>query len=60
MDIKCYDGVMSTSKAKFGIMSTDLDKQSYCLETAIWNTKVNKKSTVAHCSDYMNTAEITS
>jgi hypothetical protein len=50
--LKCYDGVISGHKAKFGILSTDLDKQTYCRDKAIWQK--NKKSEVADCTKFMN------
>jgi hypothetical protein len=55
--MKCYDGVLATDKAKFGIMSTDLDKQIYCRESAIWAVKSNKNR--VKCSDFMNKQKIT-
>lgn len=48
----CYDGVMSTANATFGILSTNLDKQTYCRDKAIWDVKSNTGK--ANCSKYMN------
>ena len=48
---------MSTDAAKFGILSTNLDKQTYCRESAIWDVKSNEGKT--HCTDYMDASTIT-
>jgi hypothetical protein len=52
----CYDGLMSTSHAQFGIMSVNLDKQTYCQEEAIWKVDANKDK--IHCTDYMDKSVI--
>ena len=48
---ECYNGVLSTDKAKFGILSTELDKQTYCRDKAIWNVTSNIGR--ANCTEYM-------
>jgi hypothetical protein len=49
--MKCYDGVLSTDKAKYGIMSLDLNKQTYCRNEAIFAVESNKKK--VDCSKFM-------
>jgi len=49
--MKCYDGNMSVEKAKYGILSTGLDKQTYCTSKAINKNPANALQ--ADCTKYM-------
>jgi hypothetical protein len=48
----CYDGVLNTTAAVYGIMSTGLDKQIYCQDKSIWNVTANKNK--ANCTVAMD------
>jgi hypothetical protein len=48
---ECFNGVLSTDKAKFGILSTELDKQTYCRDNATWTVPSNIGR--ANCTEYM-------
>ena len=56
-ELKCYYGNIQPSKSDFGILSTALDKQTYCTNPAIWETTDNKGK--AKCSDLMDRKVIT-
>jgi len=47
---------MSTKDATFGILSSTLDKQTYCRDKAFWAVESNKGK--ANCSKYMNAKAI--
>lgn len=49
--MKCYDGNMSVEKAKYGILSNKLDKQTYCRASAIDKNPANALQ--ANCTKYM-------
>ena len=53
--MKCYDGVMSTDHAKFGVLSTSLDKQTYCRSEAVFKNPSNKD--FLNCTKYVNPAD---
>ena len=48
---ECIHKVLNTTKAKYGVLSTELDKQTYCRDNATWSVPSNKGR--ANCTEYI-------
>jgi hypothetical protein len=55
---KCYDGILSADKAKFGVLSTALDKQTYCRTDAVFNVKNTANKNKVDCSKFINSESV--
>jgi hypothetical protein len=53
---KCYDGLLSADKATFGVLSTALDKQTYCRNEAVFVNPTNKNK--ANCTKFIDHTKI--
>jgi len=49
---KCYDGLLSADKATFGVLSTALDKQTYCRNKPVFDIPANKNK--VNCTKFID------
>ena len=42
IDAVCYTGFLRGDKARYGLISESIEKDSYCLEESIWEDPKNK------------------